>query len=69
QLEPFFALYIWSFGYLCFYLSAIVVAILPTYLRHRGDPGYRSLGASGAGSAVLFSIILQAPWAKIYVFL
>lgn len=69
QLEPFFARYIGSFGYLCFYLSAIVVAILPTYLRHRGDPGYRSLGASGAVSAVLFSFILLAPWAKIYVFL
>lgn len=69
QLEPFFARYIGSFGYLCFYLSAIVVAILPTYLRHRGDPGYRSLGASGAVPAVLFSFILLAPWAKIYVFL
>src|SRR3546814_6620310 len=30
-------------GFALFYLSAIVVAILPTYLRHRHDPRYRSL--------------------------
>ncbi len=55
-------------GFLAFYLVAIVVAILPTYLRHRSDATYRSLGASGAVSAVLFSFILSAPWAMIFVF-
>jgi membrane associated rhomboid family serine protease len=54
-------------GYLAFYLSAIVVAILPTYLRHRGDATYRSLGASGAVSAVLFGYILLDPWSRIYI--
>ncbi len=54
-------------GYVAFYLSAIVMAIMPTYLRHRRDANYRSLGASGAVSAVLFSFILLAPWATIYV--
>lgn len=69
QLEPFFADYIGSLGYLAFYLSAIVIAIMPTYIRHQRDPNYRSLGASGAVSAVLFAFILLAPWSKIYVFL
>ncbi len=55
-------------GFALFYLSAIVVAILPTYLRHRHDPRYRSLGASGAVSAVLFAYILMAPWSLIFVF-
>ncbi len=55
-------------GYVLFYLSAIVVAILPTYLRHRRDSQYRSLGASGAVSAVLFASILMAPWMGIYIF-
>lgn len=54
-------------GFLLFYLSAIVIAILPTYLRHRHDPHYRSLGASGAVSAVLFAFILLQPWALIYI--
>ena len=55
-------------GFVLFYLSAIVIAILPTYLRHRHDPHYRSLGASGAVSAVLFAFILLSPWTLIIVF-
>ncbi|MEI2430392.1 rhomboid family intramembrane serine protease [Lysobacter yananisis] len=51
-----------------FYLSAIVVAILPSYLRHRKDGGYVSLGASGAVSAVLFAFVLVDPWNWIIVF-
>jgi membrane associated rhomboid family serine protease len=50
-----------------FYLSAIVIAILPTYLRHRHDPNYSSLGASGAVSAVLFAFILLEPWSLIFI--
>ncbi len=67
-VEPVFVDRIGVPGFVLFYLSAIVVAILPTYLRHRHDAGYRSLGASGAVSAVLFSYILFAPWQLIFVF-
>ncbi len=55
-------------GFVGFYLSAIVVAILPTYLRNRNNPGYFSLGASGAVSAVLFASILFSPWNMLLVF-
>ena len=55
-------------GFLLFYLSAIVIAILPTYLQHRHDARYRSLGASGGVSAVLFAFILVQPWSLIFVF-
>jgi membrane associated rhomboid family serine protease len=68
QVERLFVPYIGQLGYLLFYLSAIVVAILPTYLRHRHDPRYRSLGASGAVSAVLFAFILADPWSLLFVF-
>ena len=67
-IERFFSTYIGETGFLLFYLSALVVAILPTYLTHRNDAGYRSLGASGAVSAVLFAFILLRPWSLIYVF-
>jgi membrane associated rhomboid family serine protease len=67
-IEGFFAQYIGHVGFALFYLSALVVAILPTYLNHRNDAGYRSLGASGAVSAVLFAFILLRPWSLIYVF-
>lgn len=68
HVERMFEPYIGAFGFLLFYLSAILVAILPTYLRHRHDARYRSLGASGAVSAVLFAFILADPWSLIFVF-
>jgi membrane associated rhomboid family serine protease len=67
-VEGAFMPYIGALGFVLFYLSAILVAILPTYLRHRHDPNYRSLGASGAVSAVLFAFILIQPWSLIFVF-
>ena len=67
-VEAMFLPYIGPFGFLLFYLSALVVAIVPTWIRHRRDPSYRSLGASGAVTAVLFAFILIQPWQTIYVF-
>src|SRR5690606_23482737 len=67
-VEQVFVERIGAAGFVLFYLSAIVVAILPTWLRHRHDAHYRSLGASGAVSAVLFAFILMAPWTGIYIF-
>ena len=67
-VERLFQPYIGTVGFVLFYLSAILIAILPTYLRHRHDPNYRSLGASGAVSAVLFAFILVQPWSLIFVF-
>ena len=57
-----------AIGYLLFYVGALFVSSLPSYLKHKNDSGYRSLGASGAVSAVLFAFILLAPWSKIIVF-
>lgn len=56
-----------AIGYLIFYVGALVVSSLPSYLQHKNDSRYRSLGASGAVSAVLFAYILLAPWSKIIV--
>lgn len=67
SVERLFAPYIGTLGFLLFYLSAILVAMLPSYLRHRHDPRYRSLGASGGVSAVLFAFILVQPWSLIFV--
>ena len=67
-VERVFSDWITPVGYVLFYLSAIVVSILPTYIAHRRDPNYRSLGASGGVSAVLFAFILFDPWSKLIVF-
>ncbi|WP_114777657.1 rhomboid family intramembrane serine protease [Botryobacter ruber] len=47
--------------YLLLYLGAIVVSDIPTYIKHRHDPGYRALGASGGVAAVVFASILFFP--------
>jgi membrane associated rhomboid family serine protease len=41
---------------------------MPSYLKHRNDPDYATLGASGAVSAVLFAFILLRPWETILVY-
>jgi membrane associated rhomboid family serine protease len=66
-MESFFSARLGVFGFALFYIGGLVVSILPTYLKNRGNPQYRSLGASGAVSAVLFAFILLAPWQMIIV--
>ena len=47
--------------FLFLYITALAVCLLPTYSRHREDSYYRSLGASGAVSAVIFANIMLDP--------
>jgi membrane associated rhomboid family serine protease len=67
-LEGFYDGAMGRLGFVFFYVLALIASILPTYLRHRDDPLYRSLGASGAVSAVLFASILFHPWSRIYFY-
>ena len=48
-----------------FYLVGILVSDIPSFLKHRNDPGYNSLGASGGVSSILFASILFYPLSKI----
>ncbi|TNJ34759.1 rhomboid family intramembrane serine protease [Arenimonas terrae] len=67
-MEGFYADYLGPLGFLAFYTSALVVSALPSYLKHRHDPKYMTLGASGGVSAVLFAFILLRPWETIYLY-
>lgn len=67
-IEPYLSDLLGTWGFPFFYASALLVSVLPGYLQHRQDPRYRTLGASGAVSAVLFAFILLAPWSLIFVF-
>lgn len=51
-----------------FYLAAILVSDIPTFLKHRNNPGYNSLGASGGVSAIIFAGILFRPLTPIMLF-
>ena len=56
----------WQFGLL--YMASLILSDLPTIGKHKDDYWYRSLGASGAISAVLFSYILFNPMTKMIIF-
>lgn len=44
------------------YLTGIIASSLPSYAKHKNNSYYRSLGASGGVSAVLFAYVYFAPW-------
>ncbi len=57
-----------KYYYAILYFGALIASLMPTYVKHRNDDHYRSLGASGAVCAVLFAFILIQPWTTILIF-
>lgn len=68
----------WAFGFglerrigtlafLALYVLGLLTSSVATWLIHRRDPGYASLGASGAILAVLFASIVVFPTSSIFV--
>lgn len=47
--------------YLFLYISSLFFCLLPTYFKNKENYNYRSLGASGAVSAIVFAFIFLAP--------
>ena len=47
--------------YIVFFITAIVVANIPTTLKYREQPHYNSLGASGGVSALVLAFVLFDP--------
>jgi membrane associated rhomboid family serine protease len=47
--------------FVALYLLAIIVSDIPSYFKHKNNPGYNSLGASGGVAAVIFASIIFMP--------
>lgn len=63
-VEPAFIQFFGDYGramLLLMYVLALIVCLLPTYWNNKTNENYRSLGASGAVSAVIFAGIIIAP--------
>jgi membrane associated rhomboid family serine protease len=69
----------WSFGvpleyrlgtpmFVLLYGAALLLSQYGTYRKHRNNPGYATLGASGAVSAVVFAAIVYQPTQNVYLF-
>ena len=67
-IEGLYKPFLFGYGFVVFYVLAIIIAMIPSYIKHKNTASYLSLGASGGVSAVLFAFILLAPWEKIYLF-
>ncbi len=55
-------------AYLALYFLGLIASDIPSYLKHQNNSQYRSLGASGAVSAIVFATIVFNPWGRIYLY-
>ncbi|MGK7395143.1 MAG: rhomboid family intramembrane serine protease [Candidatus Cyclobacteriaceae bacterium M3_2C_046] len=55
----------WYFLFL--YLAGMIISDIPSLIKHKDQPQYNSLGASGGVAAVVFSSILFYPTNNIYI--
>lgn len=53
--------------YVLFYITALMFSGVPSFEKHKNHSYYNAVGASGAVSAILFSLVLYAPWSTIYL--
>lgn len=67
-IEGLYRQFLAGYGFVVFYIVAIIVAMIPSYIKNKNNASYLSLGASGGVSAVLFAFILLQPWSMIYLF-
>jgi len=71
-VEPAFMSYFGDYGraaLLIMYVLALIVCLLPTYAKNKMNTQYRSLGASGAVSAVVFAGIMISPLSQLGFFI
>ncbi len=54
--------------FLVLYISSVALSTLPTAWKQRHNYYYRSVGASGAVSAITFCFIFHEPWAMLSLF-
>lgn len=71
-VEPAFISYFGDYGraaLLIMYVMALIVSLLPSYSKNKLNTQYRSLGASGAVSAVVFTGIMISPLSQLGFFI
>jgi membrane associated rhomboid family serine protease len=50
------------------YVGGIVISDIPTFMQHKDNIYYQSLGASGGVAAIIFSMIFYNPLIEIYLY-
>lgn len=57
-----------SVYFIVLYLLGIIVSDVPTYFKHKNNPGYNALGASGGVASVIFVSIVLLPLNAICIY-
>mgnify|MGYP001347643136 FL=1 len=60
-------MYAGTFNFLVIYFGSMILSDISTIIKQKDNYGYKSLGASGAISGALFSLILFEPFQLYYV--
>lgn len=68
QFKFFYGSILGPLFYILFYLFIAVAANIPSYFRYRNNYHYRSIGASGATSGIVFAYILFEPTSMLGLF-
>lgn len=70
-LESVFVVWFGTVGlgfYAFLFVGSVIIAGIPSYLKHKDNPSYAAIGASGGVSGVLFANILLQPFSNLYLF-
>ncbi|MEE9437968.1 MAG: rhomboid family intramembrane serine protease [Saprospiraceae bacterium] len=54
--------------YLIAYILMIILADIPSFIKHKNNAQYSAIGASGAVSGILFMFILWMPWQELRLY-
>lgn len=57
-----------AFYYLFIFLGSVIIGHIPSYIKHKDDYSFASVGASGGVSGVLFACILISPLMELRLF-
>jgi membrane associated rhomboid family serine protease len=55
--------------YIILFVVGILVSDIPSYLKHKDNYNYNSLGASGGVSSILFACIFLNPWLSMQIYM
>jgi membrane associated rhomboid family serine protease len=66
---PVLEIQIGEIQFLGLYFTGLIASSIPSLIKHKDNPQYATLGASGAVEAVLFGFILLFPFEPIYLML
>ncbi len=58
----------YQYMFILFYFLGVIISSLPSYFKHKNNPAYNALGASGGVSAILLASVLYNPLGTVLIY-